>query len=85
MGASISLDGVAVYPDCWFVCLCYFHFAPENPEDGEMCLLVPANPGFPGQSPESCEMVVCVCVCGKILWRMEETNYISSIQLTSIV
>jgi len=34
MGAPISLDGVAVHPDCWCVCLCYLHFAPENPEDG---------------------------------------------------
>jgi len=23
MGAPISLDGVAVHPDCWCVCLCY--------------------------------------------------------------
>jgi len=56
MGAPISLD-------CWCVCLCYLHFAPENPEDGEMYLLVPARPGCPGQSPNSCKMVVCVCVC----------------------
>ena len=52
-----------VHPDCWCVCLCYLHFAPENPEDGEMYLLVLALPGCPGQSPESCKMVVCVCVC----------------------
>jgi len=43
MGVPISLDGVAVYPDCWCICLCYLHFAPENPEDGEMYLLVPAR------------------------------------------
>jgi len=36
VGAPISLDGVAVHPDCWCICLCYLHFAPENPEDGEM-------------------------------------------------
>ena len=41
MSLSISLDGVAVYPDCWCVCLCYLHFAPENPEDGVMYLLAP--------------------------------------------
>jgi len=41
------------------------HFAPENPEDGEMHLLVSAHSGCPGQSPESCKMVVCVCVCEK--------------------
>jgi len=35
------------------------HFAPENPEDGEMYILIPAHPGCPGQSPESCKMVVC--------------------------
>ena len=63
MGAPISLDGVAVHPDCWCVCLCYLHFASENPEDGEMYFLVPAHLGCPGQSLESCKMVVCVCVC----------------------
>ena len=65
MGAPISLDWVAVHPDCWYICLCYLHFAPENPEDGKMYLLVPAHPGCPRQSPESCKMVVCVCVCVK--------------------
>jgi len=44
------------------ICLCYLRFAPENPEDGEMYLLVPAHPGCPGQSPQSRKMVVCVCV-----------------------
>jgi len=58
--APISLDGVAVHLDCWCICLCYLHFAPENPEDGEMCLLVLAHPGFPGQSPEGQKMVVVV-------------------------
>jgi len=57
--APISLDGVAVHPDCWYVCLCYFHFVSENAENGEMYLLVPAHPGCPGQSPESRKMVVC--------------------------
>jgi len=64
--APISLDGVAVHPDCWCICLCYLHFAPENPEDGEICLLVLllAYPGCPGQGPESRTMaVVYVCVC----------------------
>jgi len=60
-GAPISLDWVAVHLDCWCVYLCYLHFAPENPEYGEMYLLVPAHPGCPGQSPESC-VSVCVCV-----------------------
>jgi len=27
-----------------------------------MFLLVPAHPGFPGQIPQSCKTVVCVCV-----------------------
>jgi len=44
------------------LCLCYLHFAPENPEDGEMYLLVPAHLGCPGQSPQSRKMDVCVCV-----------------------
>jgi len=62
MGAPISLDGVAVHPGCWCVCLRYLHFAPENPEDGEMYLLLPVHPGCPGQSPESCKMAVCVAM-----------------------
>ena len=56
-GAPISLFRVVVHPDCWCVCLCYLHFAPENPEDGEMDLLVPSRLGCPTQS---CKMVVCV-------------------------
>ena len=60
MGAPISLDGVPVHLDCWCVYLCYLHFTLENPEDGEIYLLVPAHPGYPGQSPESCKMVVRV-------------------------
>jgi len=62
LGSPISLDGVAVHPDCWCVCLCYLHFAPENPEDGKMSLLVLAHPGCPGQSPESHKMVVVFVV-----------------------
>jgi len=58
VGATISLDGVAVHPGCWCICLCYLHFAPENPEDGKMYLLVLAHPVCPGQSPESHKMVV---------------------------
>ena len=63
MGAPISLDGVAVHPDCWCLCLCYLHFAPENPEDVEMYLQVLHHPGCSRQSPESCKMVVCCVVC----------------------
>jgi len=64
MGAPISLDGVAYHLDCWCVCLFYLHFAPENPEDGEMYLLLPAHPGCSRQSPESCKMVVCcISIC----------------------
>jgi len=62
VGAPISLEGVAVHLDCWCICLCYLHFAPENPEDGKMYVLVLAHPGCPGQSPESHEMVVVVVV-----------------------
>jgi len=62
VGAPISLDGVAVHPDCWCICLCYLHFAAENPEDGEMYLLVLADLGCPRQSPESHKMVVVVVI-----------------------
>jgi len=73
MGAPISLDGVAVRLDCWRVSLCYLHFAPENPEDGEMYL----HPRCPGQSPESCKMVVCVYLYEKVyFWQrsLSEVN-----------
>ena len=60
VGASISLDGVAVPPDCWCICLCYLHFAPEN--HGEMYLLVLAHVGCPRQGPESHKMVVVVSI-----------------------
>jgi len=49
---SIRIVGVSAYVT--------FIFAPENPEDGEMYLLVPAHPGCAGQSPESCKTVVYV-------------------------
>jgi len=62
VGAPISLDGVAVHSDCWCVSMCYLHFAPENAEDGKMYLLVRADPGCPGQSPESRKMVLCMCM-----------------------
>jgi len=70
-GAPISLDGVTVHPDFWSVCLCYLHFAPENPKDGEMYLLVPVHPGCPGQSPESCKMVAHACACMRAYVRVE--------------
>jgi len=35
VGVPVSQDGVTVHPDCWYVCLCYLHFAPKNPEDGK--------------------------------------------------
>jgi len=37
-------------------------FCTRKSEDDKMYLLVPAHPGCPGQSPESCKMVKCVCV-----------------------
>jgi len=60
VGAPISVDRVAVHLDGWCICLCYFLFAPENPEDGKMYLLVLAHPGCPRQSPESHKMVLIV-------------------------
>jgi len=74
MEAPISLDGVAVHPCCWCVCVCYLHFAPENPEDGEMYLLIPAHLGCPGQSPENRKMVVRVCVCGVCFISVSNEN-----------
>jgi len=74
VGAPISLDGVAVPPDCWCICLCYLHFAPENPEDGEMHLLVPSHPGCPRQSPQSRKMVVCMYVYVIVFFSQHHRN-----------
>jgi len=65
-GALISLDEVAVHPDCWCVCLHYLHFAPENPEEGKMYLLALAYLCCPRQSPERavkwlCMWLVSIC------------------------
>jgi len=63
-GGGTNYSGLeAVHPDCWCIYPYYLHFAPENPEDGEMYLLVPAHPGCPGQSPEMVVKWLCVCVC----------------------
>jgi len=58
--APISLDGVAVHPEWWCICLCYLHIAPENTENDEMYLLPLAHLGCPGHSPESHKMVVII-------------------------
>ena len=44
------------------LCLCYLYFAPENPEDGDMYLVVLAHLGCRRRSPESHKMVVVVVV-----------------------
>jgi len=63
VGASISLYGwQSIQMVGASACHCYLHFAPENPEDGEMYLVVPAHPGCPGESSESRKMVVRVCL-----------------------
>jgi len=61
--ASLTLDGVAVHPDCWYICLCYLHFAPENPEDGEMYRLVPLTWVVPDKVQRA---VKWLCVCCSI-------------------
>ena len=99
VGAPISLDGMAVHPDCWCICLCYLHFAPENPEDSKMYLLVPAHPGYPRQSTESHKMVVCVlCVCVRVppsllfflmllfcIWLQVQISYTKSLTVQLLV
>jgi len=56
--APISQDGVAVHLDCWCVCLCYLHFAPEYPEDGEQRYYIWVSPvGAP------------TCLCKQEVWK----------------
>jgi len=61
MGAPISLDGVAVHPDCWCICLCYLHLAPENPENGKIYLLVQLTRVVPDRVQRAVKWL-CVCV-----------------------
>jgi len=76
-GGPINLDGVAVHPDCWCVCLCYLHFAPENPEDGKMYLLAPAHPGCPGQSGCVCvELIVILLVIFALLFTCTTSSFL---------
>ena len=60
VGAPLSQDGMAVHPDCWCVCLCYLHFAPENPEDGkqryDIWVSPRGRPHMPTQ-PEHCLLI----------------------------
>jgi len=62
MTVSLYCIMCIIHPGCSCICLFYLHFAPENPEDGEMCLLILAHPGCPGHSPESHKTVVVVVV-----------------------
>jgi len=83
VGAPINLDGVKVHPDCWCICLCYLHFAPENPDDGKMYLLLSAHPGCPEQSPHSHKMVVCcVCVKGEGLLKVTAVMYTGKVVIS---
>jgi len=50
------------------------HDHQSNPEDGKICLLVPARPGCPRQGPGSREMVVCVCVITNLLRKQYCSN-----------
>ena len=63
MGAPISLDGVAgqsIRIVGASACVFILH---QKIQKMAKCLLVPAPPGCPGQSPESCKMVVsCMCL-----------------------
>jgi len=52
-GGTNQSRWVAVHLDCWCVCLCYVHFAPENPEDGEQrydIWVSPVAPHMPTQT-----------------------------------
>jgi len=54
VGVPISQDGVAIHPDCWYVCLCYLQFAPENPEDGEQRYNIQVSPrGHPHMTTQT--------------------------------
>jgi len=63
MTASISLDGVAVHPDCWCICLCYVHFAPENPEDGKCIFWYRLTQDIVLDKVQKAVRWLCVCVC----------------------
>ena len=69
MGATITLDGVAVHLDHWCICLCDLDFAPENPEDGEQRYDIWVSPrGCPhmptqrvgGETQPECSITLCM-------------------------
>jgi len=56
---------VPVHPDCWCICLCYLHFAPENPEDGKCNFWYQLTRVVPSKVQRAVKwLCVCVCVCG---------------------
>jgi len=64
VGAPISQDGMAVHLDCWCICLCYLHFAPENPEDGKKDMTFGITPYVPmqagsGETKPECSTTLC--------------------------
>ena len=63
MVAPISLDGVAVHPDCLCVCLCYLHFAPEKSRKWRNVTSGASSPGLSRtKSKELSKGCVCMCV-----------------------
>ena len=65
VGAPIRLDGVAVHPDCWCVCLCYRHFAPENPETAKYTFWYRLTRVVPDKVQRAIKWF-CVCGNGKL-------------------
>jgi len=61
VGAPISLDGVAVHPDCWCVCLCYLHRAVKW-----LCVCVYYWSGALVHSSQRMGIAVCIYVGGKM-------------------
>jgi len=59
----------------WCVCLCHLHFAPENPEDGEMYILVPAHPGCPDKVQRAVKWL-CVGVELHLGYKTDDPNFI---------
>jgi len=78
MGALVSAGEVAVHPDCWCVCLCYFHFAPVNPEDCEMYLLVPAHTGCTKVQRAVKWLCVCTSNCTVFIQTIQTHDVLCS-------
>jgi len=60
MGVPISLDRVAVHPDCWCICLCYLHLHQKIQKMVKCTFWYQLTRVVPDKVQRAVKMVVCV-------------------------